>query len=412
MSAINLIGKIRGYVTIQADGYFIERFLNICMRRGILLWNVKKVGETRICACMSIAGFLRVRQIASKTKTHVKIIKRSGFPFFLHRYRKRKAVFIGIILFSAITFYMSSHVMGIDVFGNNRIPTADILCALEEFGLHHGASLSTLDTRLIQNKMMTKLDDIAWIGINLKGARISVEIRERLDTKVELNKDEPCNIVASKSGILRLLEVKNGQTVVRVGSMVEKGELLVSGIVDSSKEGMRYVHSFGDIYADTIYKKTREYPLEYTEKLYTGNSKTRYGIEILGHQINPFFKERSPYENCDKEHEPKEYRAPLSFIPSLFINKYTYSEYIPQKNKRNIEQVVALGKSELGGEIEKEISESAEIKNINVTYLPLGNKIEVTVEYECFENIAAQSPIDKIDFLNYDIDSIEKGTED
>lgn len=406
MSAINLIGRLRGYVVIQADGFFTERFLNICMRRGILLWNVRKIGENRICACMSIAGFLRLRQIASKTKTHVKIIKRCGLPFFLHRYRKRKAVFAGLLVFALITFYMSSHVMGIDVVGNERIPKSTIIDGLHEFGLHHGARLSSLSPQLIQNQMMTKIDDIAWIGVNIKGSRVYIEVKERLSTKKELNKTEPCNLIASKNGIVRALEVKEGQTVIKINSMVEKGDLLVSGVIDNSKEGMRYVHSFGDIYADTTYKKAREYPTEFTEKIYTGNKKTRYSVEILGRKIDFFLKKRSPFENFEKNSEEKKLESKLSFLPSVSLKKDVLSEYTPKKAKRSLEQIVALAKKELGGEIEKELDETVEIKNVNVSYLPLGNKVLVTVEYECRENIALQSPIDKIENLNYDIDSI------
>ena len=405
MSAINLIGRLRGYVVIQADGYFTERFLNICMRRGILLWDVKRMGETRLYACISIAGFLRLRQIASKTKTHVKIVKRCGLPFFLHRYRKRKPVLAGILLFALIIFYMSSHVMGIDISGAERIPQNAIMEGLREFGLYPGAKLSRLSPQLIQNQMMTKLDDIAWIGINIKGSHVYIEVKERLGVKRELNKNEPCNLIAANSGIIRLLEVKEGQTVVAVNTMVEKGDLLVSGILDSSKEGIRYVHSFGNIYADTIYKKSREYPIEFTEKIYTGNKKVRYSMKLLGYNFNLYLKNRAPYENFDKSCEEKKLESKFSFLPHVLWKKDTFAEYTPKKTKRSLEQIVALGKKELGEEIEKELDKSTEIKNVDVSYLPLGNKVLVTVEYACRENIALQSPIDKIENLNYDIDS-------
>ena len=39
-----IIGYLRGYVVICADGLFCERFLNICSNRGIFLWNVRRLG--------------------------------------------------------------------------------------------------------------------------------------------------------------------------------------------------------------------------------------------------------------------------------------------------------------------------------------------------------------------------------
>ena len=37
-----LIYYILGYVNISVEGYFIERFINICISKNILLWNLKR----------------------------------------------------------------------------------------------------------------------------------------------------------------------------------------------------------------------------------------------------------------------------------------------------------------------------------------------------------------------------------
>ena len=35
-----LIFYILGYLNIEVEGIFVERFINICKSKGILLWNV------------------------------------------------------------------------------------------------------------------------------------------------------------------------------------------------------------------------------------------------------------------------------------------------------------------------------------------------------------------------------------
>lgn len=44
-----LIYYILGYVNISVEGYFIERFINICISKGILLWNLKEKIKLFIC---------------------------------------------------------------------------------------------------------------------------------------------------------------------------------------------------------------------------------------------------------------------------------------------------------------------------------------------------------------------------
>lgn len=413
MSVLKTVGWLRGYIVIRADGYFTERFLNICMRRGIFLHSVRHTGENSICACISIDGFMEIRSVAAKTRTKITIVKRCGLPFWLHRYRKRRSAAAGVVIFFVLLWYFSSHVTGIDVRGNERLSGAVVTDELKNIGVYPGVAIRKLDRRLIQNQMMTRLDDIAWIGVNIKGSRVYIEIKERLDTKVEVTKDMPCNIIAARDGVIRLMEVRDGQSMVSAGDMVEKGDLLVSGAVDSTKEGIRYVHSFGEIYADTLYKRSGEYTLEYTEKIYTGAEKKRYTVEIMGKRIPLFISKRQPYENCDRSAEKKEYRSPVSFLPSVFAECEKYTEYNPQKKSRTVDETAALAKEELCKALNSEIPQGAEIKNINFSHAE--NKpgvLTATVEYECRENIALQRPIDKIEFLNYDIEgNVNKNTD-
>ncbi len=403
MSVEKIVGYLRGYIVICVDGVFCERFLNICSNRGIFLWNVRRLGEGRICACISIGGFREIRGIARKTRTHISIIKRQGIPFILHRYRKRKTALVGVILFFALLWYLTSHITGIDVTGNKRIATAEIINQLKGCGIYYGAAVNKIDSKMIKNEMMTKFDDIAWIGINIKGSRAYIEVKERLDTPIRVDADIPCDIIAAKDGIIRLMEVKEGQSLVKINEFVEKGDLLVSGVVDSNKTGMRYVHSFGEVYAETIYKKTREYPFEYIEKIYTGNEKKRYSLSVMNKRLKLFFKDEQPFETGDITKEEREYKTPFSFIPSMFVETEKFVEYTTQNRTRSLEDAIALGEAELGGEIDAELGEDVEIRDKKTTYVENGESgVVVTVEYLCQENIAQQRIIDKTENLGYD----------
>ena len=228
-------------------------------------------------------------------------------------------------------------------------------------------------------------------------------MKERLDTEIVTDRDIPCDIVAERSGLIKLLEVKNGQTLVKINQLVEEGDLLVSGVVDSQVKGIRYVHSFGEIYAETSYKKTKEYPFEITEKIYTENQKNRYSVAVLGKNLNLFLKNSQPFEFCDKDKKTTEYKAPLSLIPSLFITRESFLEYTPQKRTRSLEETIETGNRELTEMLDKEIPQDAEVIDKIITYSELGEKgVEVTVEYLCREDIAKQRIIDKIENLGYD----------
>ena len=63
-----IINYILGYLTINVEGYFIERFINMCRNKNILLWNIKRKNSSFIICKIGIKEFKKIRDIAKKTK--------------------------------------------------------------------------------------------------------------------------------------------------------------------------------------------------------------------------------------------------------------------------------------------------------------------------------------------------------
>jgi len=399
MFAAGVINFLRGSVLIRIDGYFTERFINLCMNGDILLWDIKRAGETRLFARIRPSDFKRVKKAASKTRSKISIVKKSGIPFIMFRYRKRKFVFIGILLAVIMLWYFKSHVTGIDITGNERLESSVIESALKDFGIYKGAEVKDINRKLVQNKMMTRLDDIAWIGINIRGSRVYIEVKERLDTKEETDKSIPCDLIALKDGIIEELDVRQGQSMVKKKQFVQAGDLLVSGAVDSQVSGIRYVHSFGEIFALTELEKEEEYKLEIIEKKPTGRTKKKHSICFGNKRIGLFLKKEPDYKNYEMKTEKKDLG-----IFDISVETEVYTEQEHKKIKRSEKETFEAGKNDLCEKMKKQIKDSAEIKNISAKYYKKDSEtLVVTVNFELRENIAKERTIDKIENLNYDI---------
>ncbi len=99
--------------------------------------------------------------------------------------------------------------MSVDITGNERIPTELLRQQLDQVGVGFGKSVSGLTPDQIRNQMIVANNDIAWLGVNIRGSRVYIEITERLDTEsVPHVTEEKCNVVAAKDGVIRRLEVK------------------------------------------------------------------------------------------------------------------------------------------------------------------------------------------------------------
>ena len=76
-----------GYINIYVEGFFIERFINLCISKGIMLWKLSRENSTSLTVKISIGEFKKIKEIARKTRCKVKIKEKKGFPFLLKKYR-------------------------------------------------------------------------------------------------------------------------------------------------------------------------------------------------------------------------------------------------------------------------------------------------------------------------------------
>ncbi|MCL2383627.1 MAG: sporulation protein YqfD [Oscillospiraceae bacterium] len=223
-----LLNYILGYVRIRAEGLFIERFINICINKKIFLWKTRREKSTILYANVSIKEFRRLREVSKKTKSIVNIKAKKGLPFILHKYRKRKIFFLLLLTVFAMLAISSNYIWNIEIKGDIAIPHEEIIRSLEEEGLRIGIRKSGLDKNEVIRGIRLNRDDIAWIGINIRGTNAIVEIREVVRAPEIVREDEYCHIVADRSGMITKINVRNGTANVQVGDIVREGDILVT----------------------------------------------------------------------------------------------------------------------------------------------------------------------------------------
>ena len=67
-----LIGFLIGYVRLTIEGYYIERFINLCTTNKITIWNLKRDKNVKLDLNVRIKDFKEIVRIAKKTKCKVK----------------------------------------------------------------------------------------------------------------------------------------------------------------------------------------------------------------------------------------------------------------------------------------------------------------------------------------------------
>ncbi len=387
-----LLNYIIGYVRISIEGYYIERFINICTNNNILIWNLKRKNNIKMHLNCSISNFKNIVKIAKQTKCKVKIERKKGIPFILNRYRKRKIFLILLMLVCIAIFISSNYVWNIELKVEEDKEVAGIKEDLNEAGLVIGMRKSNIDTKEIVNKIRLKREDIAWIGIEQEGTNVIVKL-VKADEKPEIiNQEEYCNIVSEKEGIITKINAQNGTAMVKVGDTVQKGTTLIAGWMEGKYTGIRYVHSIGEIEAKVWYTKTKKvYYSEQQEEL-TGNEEKKYSIKFNNFKIN-FHKGVSKFKIYDTIDEEKKFKIFSNFYLPISVVKTTNLEKNVIQKQHTIEEAKDLGIKDLEQQLEKEISDKESILGKNVNTYERDGYIEVNVTYEVLENIGTNEKI-------------------
>lgn len=389
MLFLRLWNYIRGYVIILIEGYFIEKFINICAHRQIYLWDINRRKGCALTLKVSIKGFKLLRPVARKTKCRVRIVRKRGLPFLFNRYRKRKTFVLGAVLFILLLYALTSFIWAIEIEGNKALEKDVILERLGQTGLKTGVLKYGIDTEKAVNSLMLSLKELAWASISIKGTKVKVQVAERKIPPALIPKNEPCDIVARRDGVIHSIAVKDGMEIAKAGDTVTRGQILVSGSIPvKGEEGrFRLVHSIATVIARTWYEKQKPVETIVFEKERTGNKKDKYFLLLFSKRIGIWggkvgFKEYDMVEIRKNLSIGKDMVLPLGLANERYFESITKEKEISQEEAKQI----AADKAK--NEIMQEIPENARIIRTSLNYRETSDgAINAVISVECMEEI-------------------------
>ncbi len=383
---------LRGYVRIKVEGYFIERFINICTAKGILLWNSKRENSSILHTNLGISDFKKVKQVVNKTKCKIKIEKKDGLPFFLHKYKKRK-LFAGFLLLVVVgIFVLSNFVWNIEIQGTEKIDSSTILDSVKQNGLTIGKWKGKIDTKKIINDIRLNRSDLAWVGIELKGTNAIVKIVEAQEKPELVPENEYCNIVSDKEGKIEKIDAANGTALVKQGDVVKQGTPLIGGWMEGKYTGVRYVHASGEVQAKVWYTNRQKVELSQVLREKTGKEEKKYRIEIQNFKIN-LYKKLSNFEKYDTIETKKNLKLFSDFyLPVSIVTCHNF-EIEEKPIKYTYEQAKQIAIEKAREELTKQIGELNKVQDEIINVKEQDGWIEVEVIYEVLEKIGTKEKI-------------------
>ena len=386
------LSYIQGYLKVTVEGYYIERFINICRKNNIAIWNIRKNEDVCISFNMETKEFKNVCKIAKKTKCKIKIKAKKGFPFLLFRYKKRKLFLFLLILLVFILWLSSNFIWNVEIIEQEGQNFENIERDIEEAGLKIGTLKTKIDTKEVINKIRLERSDVAWVGIEFSGTKAIVRLVASDEKPEIIKEDEYCKGVSDKSGIITKINAQTGTASVKVGDTIKEGDILINGWMEGKYTGIRYVHAKGEIEAKVWYTKHKKILYNTIDRKETGNVENKYSVKINNFEIN-FNKGVSKFKIYDTIETENQIKLFSDLYLPISVIKTTYKEIKEEAKTYTLEEAKNIGIEELQEELDKEIENKDMIVNKNInTYEDLDG-VTVYVTYEVLENIGTNEKI-------------------
>ncbi len=379
MSKFNFQKYKSGIITIEAQSLIPERFINLLWKNNINIRNVIKKDITTVNIDVSLKDYTKIKSMAKRTKTKVKIVRRKGFAFFLIKIKRRSALLLGIILFIGIIYYLSTFIWNVDIIVDHNLTPYEIRQQLKSYGIKPGISKKKINVYEIEENLMKNNDSIMWVKARIEGAKLKVSAMERQSPPNIVSDDKPSNLVAKKDGEVIRVYTKAGTAVVKKGDMVKKDQIIVKG--QQGNEDSTYdVHSIGNVICRTFYEEIKDVKIDTLKRERTGKKVQNIYLKINGKNLY-LKKSTNKFDKYDKIEDRK-----------FFVNIEDYYEVKETTIHRDPKKVVNDTYDELYLKICANLDKSVKIVDKIVNY-EQGNYYRIRVLVVAEENVAIQQPI-------------------
>lgn len=388
-----ILALFAGYLNIRFRGEKVERFINLCLQRGIQVWDVYTTRNGTVVGKTNIEGFRQMRPVARRSRVTVRIISRRGLPFLCAKLWKRTAFTAGALLFIVGLYLMGSVIWFVEIDGLEKVPASRVIQAAAELGLKPGRFRESLVASELSRALCVEVPELSWAGIELTGAKAIITVVEK---KVVTADPRPIgHILAGKNGTISKIVATTGKSMVRPGDNVQQGRILISGAFQIDEESeIRYVHAEGITEARIQYAAVAQSAMSRTVRRRTGQSVRCDELVVRGTNILLKGPKTNPYGLSEELSEPipllwRNLGAPVEHRIRIIYELVEQSEQVSfeQARQEALDAALQLANQQvpLGVEVDKHM--------VQVELLSDQNTVQVTVFVETIESIGVFSPI-------------------
>lgn len=307
-------------------------FLNYLTENEIYISNIKATdfGFTANC---SAKNYKKIARTAKKFQCRTKIIKKKGAYFKTAKLLERKGLIAGAALLFVYVFIFTKLIWRIDIITPDSSITADISALLYQNNCYAGAVFSQEKNQQIIQDIFMNVDNVGYVTLNFYKGILTCKVDAAVNKLPYLQNSTTGNITATNDGIIEQLEIYNGFSDVKIGQMVQKGDVLVSASYIDRNGTLQQVMPRAFIKAYCVKDYSVQIDFDKTVFLRTGRYTEQKTVKILDKSIVIKKADTQSFEHFDAEKTFKNVNVCGFYLPATVQTVRCYEkEYTKIKN--------------------------------------------------------------------------------
>lgn len=376
------------YYRIQIICAEVPALLTVLSSDSVELQEIEWIDPLTVNITIRRNHLKNVKRFLERNDVSWKIIKKEGKMWKTSAIGNHPILLIGFIAFLAAIMIAPKCVFFMEVTGNQRISTQEVLMNAEKAGIKFGTLTSSIRSESVKNKLLQSMPQLQWVGVTTRGCVAVIQIKERsIHQTGDSASGVVSSIVAACDGVITEQTVYEGNPLFEIGDTVKKGDTLVSGYVDCGIK-LRAGQSDAEIYAYT----TREQQFLSPQPTFSRNQfqgkHTCYKLRV-GKKVINFCNHSGIMDTCcvkmyseDCLSLPSGFQLPVSLITithlyyetMLPLSDNSVSAWLPQYAREYLSDQMVSGK------IVKEVLQQVDLDDVSI----------LTGTYACHEMIGRQ----------------------
>ncbi len=377
------MNKYQIKITGKNTSYFIRELI----KRKINIYDLEN-NYKEAYIVIDTKDYAKIKEI--KTSYKIEIVKRLGPVKYKYLIKKNYFFVIGFILAIFLNIFLSNIIFDVKVVHTNKDIVSLVRNDLAYYGLkkYHFVKNDKYIDSLVDKILHKEVSNIEWLEIQRKGTKYIVQVEQRKKNK-PISACKMRNVVAKKAARILEIEATSGEVAVKINDYVEKGDVLISGLIHNKEDIVAKRCASGKVYGEVWYKVKMNFPVNYQEKIKMNEYTYGLEINIFSKHLNIFNK----YKTFIKESHP----LVLSSLLPVNIN---FTKYIKTKVIKKTYTLKDIDKEALSKAsktlLNRLPTKSKVISKKVLKKVRKGSRIEVEVFVKVKEDITAYQDISNL----------------